>query len=303
MFDIKHLRQFITIAETNSLSKAAIAFGIQQSALTKSMQRLEEQVGARLIDRSSSGVTLTAIGCVLLEEARYVVEQADQAQARVRRHIEQGKHHLVIGAVGEAIFNNVATPMLQLRERHADVAIKVVEAGTVDLIRLLKAGEVDIAFLQPVRREADDFVMRLVRRNRIMLAVPADHALARRGAVGIADLAGWPFVLLQSSMRSGVRRVFEQACNAEDIALTVVQEVPRYHLGLALVAGGLGVTIIPESVQDLVPHNVVLVPIEAAPAYLNANIMIGWNPLQRSELAREFIAFALTAAPDIPERK
>ena len=188
--------------------------------------------------------------------------------------------------------------ILALREKMPDATYDIALATTVDLIGSLRRGEVDVAYITPIQHEADDFVVRLLWRNRIELAVAASSPLAHHAETKLESLAGLPFVLLQPHLLSGVRRSFELACAQAGFLPNVVLDVPRYRTALSLVAGGMGVTLVPESVKALSPPGVAFLSIKDAPAFMNADILLAWRPGSQSELLRTFIATAQQIAKE-----
>ncbi|MGI5527107.1 LysR family transcriptional regulator [Streptomyces syringium] len=197
--DMAHVRAFITAADEQHFGKAAARLHLSQQALSKRIRRLEELLGARLLDRSSQSVGLTEAGARFLAPAQAALDAADAAAAVV----SATRRPLRIDVLDERL-----TP-IQFVQRWVDldedVPLEVsMRHGLANALPALRRGEIDVAFGRVHALDVpwhDEFACRPVRLEPLVLLVGAGHPLAREASVTLADLAGVP---LWTPMGGGV---------------------------------------------------------------------------------------------------
>jgi DNA-binding transcriptional LysR family regulator len=183
--DLRLLQYFTVVARHGNVGRAAVELRVAQPSLSRQMQRLEAQVGARLLDRSARGSALTAAGKVLLSHAEELLRAAERAVAEARATTEPDR--LVVGHTG----NLVITPVVrELRRRHPDADLRTV-AVTGPVPDALLAGRVDAVIARLPLPDDGLCLDRLYDEPRA-LVVPVDHRLADRASVELADFADEP---------------------------------------------------------------------------------------------------------------
>lgn len=186
--DLRLVRYFIVVAEHGNLGRAADALHIAQPSLSRQLQRLEVQVGARLLDRTPRGTTLTAAGSDFLAHARRLLQTAERAVTSARS--VTAPESIVVGHSGNVI---VTPAVAELRRRHPLASIQT-RALMPDAIRdALFAEEIDVAVSRMPFDEDSLEVEQLYEEDRV-LVMPIDHPLAARETVTLADFAGEPLV-------------------------------------------------------------------------------------------------------------
>jgi DNA-binding transcriptional LysR family regulator len=193
------LRQFLAVATEGSLSAAAAALAMTQPALTKNIQKLEREAGARLFERLPRGVALTAFGRVLLVHARRVEAECRAADLRLAAVRRARPAVLRVGA--GLMFSTAIVPnaVVALQRRYPDVGIELVSAITEDNFPRLVAGELDLIFgqLPPAASISGDLVCRPMVALAMHIVADASHPLAGRPSVQAADLLEYPWVVIQ----------------------------------------------------------------------------------------------------------
>jgi DNA-binding transcriptional LysR family regulator len=195
--ELRALRHLIAIEEHGSFGRAAIALGMTQPALSRSIQGLEHQVGAALLARSKRGVTLTDEGAVLLRRARQVVQAADELDREVRRRRIPGTDQVTVGAgpyPGETL---VATAAARFLSTHPLVRVRVLVRSSEELVPQLRARGVDsfVAETSVLESELDLDIEPLIPHPTYFVA-RAGHPLAAREAVRPEDVFAYPFAAL-----------------------------------------------------------------------------------------------------------
>jgi len=237
----RDLDAFLALAQARHFTRAAERCHLSQSAFSQKIARLEQAAGVALFERSTRQVTLTPEGEVFAQEARRIRQDLQEAVAQL-----QDFAHRRIGQVAVAALPSVAAvwmPQVIARYRTACPLIRVqlfdtLAQGSIDLLR---AGAVDLAVT--AGGDLREFDLVELKRERFFLVCPPGHALAARRSVTLAQLAGQDFVHL--ARNSSVRRCLE-AAGAGSIGKPAGLEAEHLATVAALVAGGLGVSVVPE---------------------------------------------------------
>lgn len=216
---------------------------MSQPALSKQIRLLEEEIGAPLFDRDRHGVRLTSVGKALVEEARGLVQGADAVLDRARRAArgEVGRISIGFGYSGVRLVPRVVS---RFRGLYPNVEISLRDMSTADQIEGLRADRLDVGF---VRLPAGEGLRSLpVLEERLVLAIPADHPRAAKIS-RLEDVRVEPFVQIPRKQSPSLNDHIIGLCASRGFRPSVIQEASEFHTILALVASGLGVTLIPSS--------------------------------------------------------
>ena len=257
--ELRHLRYFVAVAEELHFRRAAERLHMSQPPLSQQIRRLEEEVGATLLVRNQRRVELTAAGAAYLVRAREILHAVEDA-AREARRVQRGEvGRLAVGFVGSALYSVVPELLRAFRERHPDVGLRLHELGTTEQLRRLDDGRLDIGFLRaPGSRPG--LSIETVLREPVVAALPDVHPLARGGEVRVADLAGEPLVLMTRAGAPGLRAALAPLTDGLGEE-AIVQEVAEMQTLIGLVAAGVGISLVPESVRALARAGVVYRPL------------------------------------------
>ncbi|MBW4791511.1 LysR family transcriptional regulator [Pseudomonas tolaasii] len=253
MLELRQLKAFVAIAEEGYITRAAERLGMQQPPLTRLLQSLEAELGVVLMERLPRGVRPTTAGLALLDEARGILAQVDGVADVVRRAARGERGRLAIGFTSSAALHPFVPSVLRLfRETFVGVSVVLEEAGTGELLDALVHEKLDAAFIRSPLSAAPSLQDEPILVEPMLLALPTDHPLARdSGALPLAALAGESFVLYRRRVGLGLYDAILVACREAGFSPQVVQEAPRMTATLSLVAAGLGVSIVPASMQRL----------------------------------------------------
>lgn len=285
--DLRRLRYFVVVAEEQNFSRAAERLHMAQPPLSDQIKRLEKALGVKLFDRSSRGARLTEAGELLLGEARRLLVQADQTAEMVRRVGEGEVGRLTLGFVPSAS-NSVLPPVLsEFRERYPDVQLYLQEMNPDWLVQGLHAGRIDVSFFYlPFQDGA--LAHEPVSREPLVVALPEAHEMAAEEEVDLCDLADEPFVLPARYRMPGLHGQVVEACREAGFVPEAVQkEVWLMQTIIALVAGGMGVALVPASLRNLARAGVVYRAIRGLSPTVEMGVV--WRRDEKSPVVGSFL--------------
>ena len=183
--ELRLLRYFVAVAEERHFGRAAARLHMSQPPLSRAVKQLEADLGTVLLHRSATGVTLTAAGTLLYDEARTLLEQADKARARVAA---AGASAITIGTIADSAEEAGTRLAAAFRERNPGVDVRIREADFTDPTAGLRAGLADVAVTRtPFDRTG--ITMLVLRSDPVGVVLRADDPLAGRNLVPVRDLA------------------------------------------------------------------------------------------------------------------
>lgn len=253
MIDIHKLKAFVAVVEESNISKAAQRLHMQQPPLTRLIQSLEQELNTALLKRLPRGVEVTEAGKVLYQEAVTILAHASVIPQRVH-NIAQGKEgQLNIGfthSIGLHPF--LPTLLRQFRENFPAVSIRLEEDSSSVLIDAVMNEKLDIAFVRKPASMQTQLQSTHVLDEPLVVALPSNHPLAEQsGNIQLKDLEPYEFVLYR---RLGGQDLFDNIlanCYQAGFSPNIVQEAPRLTSCLNLIAAGIGLSIVPISIQDI----------------------------------------------------
>jgi DNA-binding transcriptional LysR family regulator len=260
--ELRHLRYFLAIAADRHFTRAAEKLGIAQPPLSQQIRQLEEEVGARLFTRTARGVALTAAGEAFLPHAEAALRDVERARAAVRRISHGDLGTIRIGFTSAASLNPlVSATISSFRNAYPDVELRLAVQPTTPLLAQLAHDVIDVAFVRPTPTERETLRAIPLPHERLWIALPTDHPLAARNRLRLAELRNEPFILYPRANGSLLYDSIIAACQSAGFSPRVVQESPQMASMVSLVAAGVGVTLVPESICQLRPAGVRYVPI------------------------------------------
>jgi DNA-binding transcriptional LysR family regulator len=249
--ELRQIEHFLAVAEHGSFTGAARARSIVQSALSTSIRNLERELGSALFERTTRRVTLSEAGQAFLPAAKRVVADADAAVDAVRAVAGLRRGQVAIGAIQWLGPIDLPGELAIFHRRYPGIQISVWNSTVSGLLERLRAGELDLVYLASDQPLPDDLVGYSAYREELVLITPPEHRLAGRDRVRWAELNDEPFVeFTEGSAVSGiVRRITEQL----GLRRRAVGRVTQIDLQLALVAAGLGVAVVQETLGRSIP--------------------------------------------------
>jgi DNA-binding transcriptional LysR family regulator len=259
--ELRLLRYFIAVAEELSFNRAAQRLHMTQPPLSNQIKQLEDELGVLLFTRTSRGVRMTEAGEALLEEARRFFVQLEQATRVVQRvgHGEVGR--LTLGFVPSASNEVLPSILRAFRHSYPDIELFLREMRPDRVVQRLHDQQIDAGFLYLPLDDAS-LNIECVSREPLVLALPESHRLAARPRVELQALAEEPFILPARYSMPGLYGQVTQACHqACFVPRAVQQDVWLMQTIVGLVAGNIGVALVPASWRILRRKGVVYKPV------------------------------------------
>lgn len=260
MLDLRQLQYFVVVAEEEHVGRAAEKLHISQSPLSRQIAQLEERLGLTLFERSQQRIRLTRDGRVFLDEARSLLTHAKRLESLAQRLGRGDEGGLCIGYIEHAMHSGVLPNGLRvLRASRPQLHIALYNMHSAEQLEGLRQRSLDIALLvEPPLADDPELLCARVLDDPMLLALPESHPLASAAEVAPADLAGleWIAVRHKESMLS--RDEFVAACAVAGFTPNIKMEATEPLTALGLVAAGLGVAAIQQSLRHQAPAGVVL---------------------------------------------
>ncbi|GGA36151.1 LysR substrate-binding domain-containing protein [Dyella nitratireducens] len=272
MFDFRQLRYFIAVAEELSFTRAAQRLHLSQPPLSQQIQALEQDLGVRLLERDKRNVTLTAPGRLFLDQARQILAMADEARTQVAEAAAGFSGHLKLAYTVSVSFHPaLPQTLLRLGQNAPNVRVWLSEMYTQPQFSAIRNGQIDVGFVRDVPTHEDDaqaLRVDVIDREPLLLALPEGHRLAGRQSVELGEVAGDPFVVQPRELAATLYdRLLRLAAKAS-FHPVIRQHAQQLNGLLALVAAGVGLALIPASMQVVKLAGVSYVPLADPDAYL-----------------------------------
>jgi LysR family transcriptional regulator, benzoate and cis,cis-muconate-responsive activator of ben and cat genes len=247
--DLRQLRYFVAVAAERNFNKAAERLHMAQPPLSRSIQQLEAEVGAELIDRTSRPLSLTPVGQFFHDQAVQVLRRMDDMRAMIDAAIATDKRRFTIGFVASTIYARLPSLIREFRAEMPDVELTLVESTTLDQIAALKENRIDIGFGR-IRFEDPAVRRTVLRREPLIAAVPAGSPLGQDGSpVPLSALAREKLILYPSNPRPSYADQVLSLFHDNGLTPNVIHEARELQIAIGLVAAEEGIAVIPESVR------------------------------------------------------
>ena len=242
--ELRQIEYFVAVAEERHFTRAANRMHVAQSGLSASVRALERELGASLFVRSTRRVELTDAGRALLAEVRHTLHSLAAARDAVAAVQGVLRGRLAVGTIQCLPGIDLPDALARFRRAHPGVDIQLRQSAAPDLVDALRGGELDVAFVSVPEGGLPSVAIAPLRRLRLMVACAPDHPLAETGPVPLDKLVGETFVDFAPGWVT--RDATDHALHSAHVQRTVACEVNDVHTLLDLVAGGLGVALVPE---------------------------------------------------------
>lgn len=244
--ELRHIRYFLAVAEELHFRRAAERVHVAQPALSQQIRQLEEELQVVLFERSNRKVLLTPAGKVFYDRAKILMENTRLAIQEAQR-VDRGEAgNLSLGFVSSAALDILPLALGHFQERLPSAHIVLKELGPDDQLDCLQRGQLDLGLFHAVLK-GDDLRTKVVSRERFVVALPQTPAFVRMRRVDLRHLAEATTIM---PIRHAAHGYFEYVLSAYQQAGVVPARIMHTRLiqtGLMLVAGGLGISLVPES--------------------------------------------------------
>lgn len=258
--ELRQIKYFIEVAKREHVTEAADALHVAQSAVSRQIFNLEEELGVDLFIREGRTVRLTRIGKVFLEHMEKAMNVIDDARQEVIEYTDPKKGTIHIGFAASLASYILPTAIFYFRKQYPDVKFVLNQGTHSELLDWVKKGEINIALLGPLPQDQDKVKSTVLFTEDIVALLPSNHSLANRSSLKLIELRDESFVMFPKGfilhdviMEGCLQRGFQPKISFEGKDLDAIK---------GLVSAGLGVTLIPEvTLVDCLPRATVKVPI------------------------------------------
>ncbi len=297
MMELRQLRHFVALAETRNFTRAAERLHIAQPALSISIRKLEDEVGARLFERGARQATLTEAGREVLSSARNALAHIDDI-GRIASAVSSGEAGVLrIAFVGSASFRILPAQLPEFRSRYPGVRLELLESTTLEIIEGIRNGSADVGIVRHPLLDTKGLSTTVLDREPLIAVLPKGHHLAAKPRLRLRDLSGEPFVQFSRERAPSLHAIIAFACQRAGFEPIVSQEALQIQTIVSLVESGLGVALVPESSTNGSGQSVAFRPISDMKELLSVGLALVFNEAHRSPLIRNFVRVLTTVRP------
>ena len=258
--ELSHLRYFIALAEELHFGRAAARLHIAQPPLTRQIKLLEARMQCRLFERNSRSTRLTAAGAQLLERARGIVAEADHALRAMQRLGRGEEGQLTLATAPSLMLGALPRIIRTFRAKYPRVEFRLSEMASSAILQSVHAGSADLGLIRGMDKDAE--IRTHLRWKEAMVAIlPQGHSLAAAETLPVSALRGEAFVFFPRHLGPSFYDEAISHCRRAGFIPAVAQEARQWSSILSLVSAGMGVSIGPASVAELLPKAVRCVPL------------------------------------------
>ncbi|MDT2009953.1 LysR family transcriptional regulator [Rhodococcus opacus] len=285
--ETRRLEYFRTVAREGNFSRAAEILLVSQSALSQQIQRLEDDLGAELLDRRTRPVSLTPIGVSLMNLSDVVLRQVESIE-KLRASVRSGETgSLRVGIIPSSLFGQIPARIRRFRGQHPDVTVSLHRMDTSVVVDAVATGRCDVGFVTSEPR--DDRVASVdLYSDPFVVALPADHRLAARRRVALKDLRDDDVVMFPREAAPGNFDRVISACVTAGFSPKVLTVAGGYASQIGYVATGLGVALLPDELGCISNDGVVRRPLHGSDLALTTRLL--WRQTKTGPLVDKFVA-------------
>ncbi|MDR0225864.1 MAG: LysR family transcriptional regulator [Burkholderiaceae bacterium] len=291
--NLRQLRQFVALAETGNFHRAAEALHMAQPPLSVSIRKLEEELGAPLFERSSTGALLTPEGQAMLSDARLALFHAEQCRQAVA-DARQGQGGLLrLGIIGSATYALLPGLIPSLREAFPKIELELTEATSSEILEGLVSRRFDAGLVRYPVLEPGGFELLPLDRDDFVLAVSERSPLAALGSIALSQAAGEPFIMYPQDKVPSLCALALMRCQLSGFRPRVAQEAMQVQTIMSLVASGLGVGLVAGVSRQVLPPGVTCLELTDNPPDFRIGIALARLAGGSNRLVERFAAHAL----------
>lgn len=258
--ELRQLRYFVEVAEREHISEAAEHLHVAQSAISRQIANLEEELGTPLFERIGRNVKLTPVGKTFLEHTITALKAIDFAVKQVEEYLDPAKGTIKVGFPTSLASYVLPTVISAFKKEYPDVSFQLRQGSYKYLIDAVKNRELNLALLGPLPPKDEAIRTTVLFSESIYTLLPATHPLAKNESINLVDLRQDHFVLFPEGYI--LNKVAVDACRSVGFLPNITSVGEDMDALKGLVAAGIGVTLLPESsLYDSTPRMTVKVPI------------------------------------------
>lgn len=257
----RQLRQFLALSQELHFGRAASRLGISQPPLSASLRQMEERLGFHLMERNSKTVRLTPAGVVFAEHAERILNQVETARAAAAQTAQEATGELTVAFVPSMLFRYFPAKLRAFRDNHPQVKLMLCEMNTSEQVEALRYHRIDVGFVHALPFP-ESIAHRVIETERLVCCVPRQHRLAARSRIAIKELSGEQVLVVARDYATQYHDRIADLLQAEGIKPNTNFHVRYGFTIIALVAQGMGVSLVPASLARSHLADVAFIEIE-----------------------------------------
>ena len=298
--ELRHLKYFVAVAEELHFGRAAERVGIAQPPLSMQIKTLEQEIGTPLFLRTKRHVELTAAGKVFLLDARKILAQAGQATHTARRAARGETGQLSVGFVTSALYGEFASVFRLMRSTHPDISLALQDMTSEEQVEAMKEHKLDVGLVRPPVPGTEALSFEVVFREPMLVALPHGHRLAKHATIAIQDLSQESFLMVPRTLGPGFYDQIIQCCAQAGFSPKVTLETSNTQTIVCLIAGGMGISLVPQSLQNLQRTGVVYRPLK--PPVPITELAVMWRTEDSSPALQLFLGLIRQVAKSFQKK-
>ena len=259
--ELRLLRYFIAVAEGRSFTRAAERLNIAQPSLSQQIKQLEAYVGTPLLVRDKHRVELTEAGRAFLREARNVLSGTERAVSLARQAARAEAGLLTVALVPGPESRMFSAVFAGLLRKYPNIEIVLRSLSSPEQVAALKKREINVGFLRgPI--DDEEIASEVMVQEDLVVVLPADHPLAQESRIKVEKLADVPFVHVSRAVAPALHDAIDKVATDAGIRFHTVLDTESITAILNAVASGLGVCVHAQYVEQILPKNVIIRPLD-----------------------------------------
>ena len=287
--DINQLRCFVSVGKELHFGRAAQKMEMMPASLSRFIRLLEEDLGVRLLNRSTRNVSLTAEGALFFDDASKLIDQFDALAKRFKVGLKDERRTLRIGAIDSAARGLVPALLNLFVPLHPHSDIHIIEDKTINLIPKLKSGWLDMIFIREPQSIDASLAVRFITRESCVLAVPIQHVLADRERVAVADFQHEAMIIPDRRTRPHSHDLTMSLFKLAGFTPHIAQFAEEKQTILSLVAAGLGLAVVPASYRTMNSDSVSYIALDLPEQIKRLPLSIAWQKGNKDRFLREML--------------
>lgn len=291
--ELRQIRYFQRVAAELSFTRAAAALHMAQPPLSRQIKSLEEELGVQLFERAGRGISLTEAGRYFLDQTEHLTHKLAEIITATQRIGRNEKRWVGLGFVPSALYGYMPEFIRKIRGLDSQVELGLIEMTTLQQFDALKSGRIDIG-LGRLLLEDEEIERLVLLEERLIVALPAEHRLSRRRSLCLDDVLAERLILYPARPRPSYADDVLELFRRHGCVPKIEKEVNELQTAIGLVAAGIGLAIVPESVRGLHRPDVSYVNLDAE-GFVSP-VMLSWRKADRSDFLQDVVSLARETA-------
>lgn len=288
--ELRQIKYFMEVAKEEHVTEAAYRLHVAQSAVSRQISKLEDELGVALFSREGRSVKLTHAGRVFYDHAAIALDAMDRAVQAIDDYLNPEAGNIRLGFPNSLATKTLPRVISAFRMQYSDVGFDFTQGSNRELRELVTQGEIDLAFVSPVPDATSEIDTHIFFSEHMRALIPTHHRLAKQPSINLRDLKDDSFVLFRTGY--DMRELVLKACRQVNFEPDVAFESEDIYTIKGLVEAGLGISLLPETLLvDQTPAGTVSIPLSVPRVTRTVGVILTkTRPLPPSEkLFYEFL--------------